>query len=361
MPSFLSKVFGRKKSEDREHTTPRSVKRTSDPSLLEGKFEAIPSTLSPSSLGFPEDLHGSDKGKDREGDKPRSFGLRKSSSKPQTTSPTSDAPHLTLRLPGTTEKNDDPFVSSFNPQANETDDSILTRRLTPEETLSLIEACSKAITERGGECPIIIFPDIAGTENAELGLETLGVMRPHWHSASPQLQRKLISLFILSLAHKSPDTTLTLPTSPLTAFNSELEYARSVHDIAAVFRWALRHLKLEGASFGSSSSPDEWSWYHKFYEAERKTNHDPRAFTTKLVPEIPSAHATLLLPTLDIISSLAAHAEANGYSGSKLTKYFGFWLLTARRAAGTEDWNSFYTRWEVSGRMFEHLFLAWLR
>lgn len=342
MPSFLSKVFGRKKSDDKEYATPRSVKRTSDPSLLEGKFEAIPSNLSPSSPGFPEDVHGSDKGKDREGDKARPFGLRKSRSKQQTTSPTSDAPHLTLRLPGTTEKNDDPFVSSFNPQTNETDDSILTRRLTPEETLSLIEACSKAITERGG-------------------LETLGVMRPHWHSASPQLQRKLISLFILSLARKSPDTTLALPTSPLAAFNSELEYARSVHDIAAVFRWALRHLKLEGASFGSSSSPDEWSWYHKFYEAERKTNHDPRVFTSKLVPEIPSAHAALLLPTLDIISSLAAHAEANGYSGSKLTKYFGFWLLTARRATGTEDWSSFYTRWEDSGRMFEHLFLAWLR
>lgn len=186
-------------------------------------------------------------------------------------------------------------------------------------------------------------------------------MRPHWHSASPQLQRKLISLFILSLAHKSPETTLALPTSPLAAFNSELEYTRSVHDVAAVFRWALRHLKLEGTSFGSSSSSDEWSWYHKFSEAERKADYDPRAFTTKLIPEIPSTHTTLLLPTLDIISSLAAHAEANGYSGSKLAKYFGFWLLTSRRAAGIEDWNSLYTRWEVSGRMLEHLFLSWLR
>jgi hypothetical protein len=186
-------------------------------------------------------------------------------------------------------------------------------------------------------------------------------MRPHWHSASPQLQRKLISLFILSLAQKSPETTLAPSTSPSAAFNSELEYTRSVHDIAAVFRWALRHLKLEGTSFGSSSSPDEWSWYNNFSEAERKSAYDPRAFTTKLVPEIPSTHATLLIPILDIISSLAAHAEANGYSGSKLSKYFGFWLLTARRAAGTEDWNSFYTRWEVSGRMLEHLFLSWLR
>lgn len=186
-------------------------------------------------------------------------------------------------------------------------------------------------------------------------------MRPHWHSASPHLQRKLISLFILSLAHKGPETTLAPSTSPLSAFNSELEYTRSVHDVAAVFRWALRHLRLEGASFGSSSSSDEWSWYNNFSEAERKSSYDPRVFTTKLVPEIPSAHITLLKPTLDIISSLAAHAEANGYSGSKLTKYFGFWLLAARRAAGTEDWHSFYARWEASGRMLEHLFLSWLR
>lgn len=202
------------------------------------------------------------------------------------------------------------------------------------------------------------FTPLQVIECARIGLETLGVMRPHWHSASPQLQRKLISLFIHSLAQKSPDTTLA---SPSAAFNSELEYARSVHDIAAVFRWALRHLKLEGTSFGSSSSADEWSWYNNFFEAERKSAYDPRVFTTKLVPEIPSAHATLLVSALDIISSLAAHAEANGYSGSKLAKYFGFWLLTTRRAAETEDWNSFYTRWEVSGRMLEHLFLSWLR
>ena len=186
-------------------------------------------------------------------------------------------------------------------------------------------------------------------------------MRPHWHSASPQLQRKLISLFVHSLAQKSSETTLSPTTSPSADFNFELEYTRSVHDIAAVLRWGLRHLKLEGDSFGPSSSADEWAWYHDFFNAEREGSYDPRSFTTKLVPEIQLAHAALLKSTLDTISSLAAHAEANGYSGSKLTKYFGFWLLTARRAAETEDWISFYTRWETSGRMLEHLFLSWLR
>ena len=357
MPSFLSKVlvFGRKKSDDKDPASPRPVKRTSDSSLLDGKFESV----SLSTPQFPEDVHPSDKG----GDKGRPFGLLKPKSKTWSTPPTTNAPHLTLRLPGTTDRNGDSFVASFNPQAHESDDSISTRRLTPEEALSLIEACSKAITERGGEYSVItlfLFHH-QWLKSPESGLETLGVMRPHWHSASPQLQRKLVSLFILSLAHKSQDTTLAPSTSPLAAFNSELEYTRSVHDISAVFRWALRHLKLEGPSFGSSPSSNEWSWYNNFYESERKANYDPRVFTTNLVPEVPSPHSTLLLPILDLISSLAAHAEANGYSGSKLAKYFGFWLLTARRASETEDWHSFYMRWEVSGRMLEHLFLAWLR
>jgi hypothetical protein len=76
------------------------------------------------------------------------------------------------------------------------------------------------------------FTQLRVIECAQIGLETLGVMRPHWHSASPPLQCKLILLFILSLAQKSPETTLA---SPSAAFNSELEYARSVHALLPCF------------------------------------------------------------------------------------------------------------------------------
>jgi len=155
MPSFLSKVFGRKKGDEKETGTPRSVKRGSDPSLLEGKFEVVPSTHSPSTPKFPEDSHGWEKGKDKGRDKAGPPGLLGSKSGPQPSSPTTGAPHLTLHLPGTIDKNDDSLAASLNPQADETDDSIFTRRLTPAEALSLIDACSKAITERGGECPIL--------------------------------------------------------------------------------------------------------------------------------------------------------------------------------------------------------------
>lgn len=192
------------------------------------------------------------------------------------------------------------------------------------------------------------------------GLESLGVMHPHWYSASPDVQRKLISLFILSLAPKSPITTLSpTPTSPLTVFTTELEYTRSPHDIAAVLRWALRHLRLEGDSFGGSSG--QWQWYSAFLEAERASSYPPSAFSEILVPQLPPAHLQLLVATLEIISSLAAHSERNGISGSKLSKLFGLWLLAETRTQDNDNWSTFYARWERAGQILEHLFLAQIR
>ena len=151
MPSFLSKVFGRKKGDEKDSVATRSVKRISDASLLEGKFEAVPSTISPTIPKFSEDIHASERGRDRETDKAGPFTLLRQKQKHQLSSPVTNAPHLTLRLPGTIDKNGDPLVPSLNPQADESGDSVSTRRLTPADTLFLIEACSKAITERGGE------------------------------------------------------------------------------------------------------------------------------------------------------------------------------------------------------------------
>ena len=185
-------------------------------------------------------------------------------------------------------------------------------------------------------------------------------MHPFWYSASPETQRKLISLFILSLASKSPITTLSpSPTSALSTFDTELEYTRSPHDIAAVLRWALRHLRLEGESFGR---PDgQWKWYQTFAEAERSSSYPLNAFSESLVPQLPPSHLQLLIATLDIVSSLAAYSEHNGISGSKLSKFFGLWLLTTKRSEQGDDWASFYSRWERAGRILEHLFLAHIR
>jgi Domain of unknown function (DUF1708) len=185
-------------------------------------------------------------------------------------------------------------------------------------------------------------------------------MHPHWHSASSEVQHRLITLYLLSLASTSPDATAS-PTSPgaPSAFESNLHYARSPHDVAAVLRWGLRHLKLDGVSFGKESG--DWTWYNTFAEAERTNSYPPNAFSKHLIPQLPPIHRELLLATLDIISSLSAHGEANGSSGSKLSKFFGLWLLTSEHSTESHEWSAFYERWERAGRILEHLFLARIR
>ena len=192
------------------------------------------------------------------------------------------------------------------------------------------------------------------------GLETLGVMHPHWHSASPEVQQRLISLYVLSLASTSRNEKNfpTSPTAPAT-FEYELQYTCSPHDVAAILRWGLRHLKLDGDSFGKESG--DWTWYNTFAEAERTSSYAPDAFSKFLVPRLPTAHTELLLATLDIISSLSARGEVNGSSGSKLSKFFGLWLLTCENAMEGDDWSTFYDRWDRAGRILEHLFLARIR
>ena len=180
-------------------------------------------------------------------------------------------------------------------------------------------------------------------------------MYPHWYAASNEVQRRLVFLFLLSLKSKLPASS---PESASALFDSELKYT-SPHDVAAVLRWALRHLKLEGTSFGKDAS--EWEWYATFASSERQADFPPAAFSKTLIPLLPSSHVQLLTTTLDIIESLAAHAEVNGSSGSKLSKLFGLWLVSGQRVNKEEDWAEFYKRWETAGRILEHLFLAHVR
>ena len=186
-------------------------------------------------------------------------------------------------------------------------------------------------------------------------------MHPHWLSASPDVQRRLISLFIRSLT-QSQITTLpssSTPASPTSAFENELHYTRSPHDVAAVLRWGLRHLSLENDHFGKDGA--EWGWYNAFFRAERNASYPSKGFSELLLPQLPASHVELLTVTLSLISSLASHAEANSISGSKLSKFLGLWLLVATRVEQEDDWNQFYARWERAGRVLEHLFLARLR
>lgn len=171
------------------------------------------------------------------------------------------------------------------------------------------------------------------------GLETLGLMRPNWYSASPAAQTRLIGRFL----SKSDD------------FLTDIDQS-SPHDVSAVLRWALRHLKLENDNFGKSDD-----WYAKFHDAEKNAKYPARAYSDHLLPLVPESNQGLLTVVLDLTSSLSAHSEVNGVSGSKFSRLIGLWLLTARRVEPNESWSSFYARWDRTGRILEHLFLARIR
>ncbi|KAJ3903378.1 hypothetical protein F5879DRAFT_157590 [Lentinula edodes] len=271
MPLFLSKVFGRKKHEDKASTSSKS-----SASPLEGKFEYV--IPSPSLEKGP------------------------------------DYPHLSLNLP---ERRENRVLS----HVFENGDAVGRTRLSPEQALEIVRSCSQVIITRG--------------------LETLGIMHPHWHSASSATQQRLILLFIQS---------------PAAVFESEVNSTRSAHDVAAVFRWAIRHLELPGASFGNDPT-----WYHNFFKAEKSASYPLNSFTEMLAPQLPAINLELLTTTLNLFSSLAAHSEANSISGSKLSKFLGLWLLTAERSTPGDDFLAFYHKWDKHGRILEHLFLSHIR
>ena len=127
-----------------------------------------------------------------------------------------------------------------------------------------------------------------------------------------------------------------------------------MHDVAAVFRWAFRHLSLHSSSFGNAQD-----WYTSFSTSERQKSYPETAYSSILPPFIPDTNMELLQVTLNLLSSLASHAERNATSASKLSKVIGFWLLDTQTPQGT--WGEFYSRWERSGRILEHLFLASIR
>ncbi|KAJ7071500.1 hypothetical protein C8F01DRAFT_437329 [Mycena amicta] len=320
MPSFLSKVFGRSKKEEKD----TRQRPSSDASLLEGKFEAVPPVLTPTTPSFNGNAPSKDLSKQRSAVDGKDLGW-----------------HLSLNLPSPKEQTSKALGAVFeaDPDAQIllSDAAIAERRLNPLEAFLLVQACSQSITAHG--------------------LETLGIMIPHYYSASPATQRKLISMFIHSLALNSPITTLSpSASSPVSDFESEVNSTRSPHDVAAVLRWGVRHLQLDNSCFGK----DEL-WYKTFHDAEKASEYPPKAFTEKLVPLLPPSHLHLLTALLDIFSSLAAHAEANGISGSKLTRMLGYWMVSAPRVIDGDDYPSFYARWDKWGRIVEHLFLSRIR
>jgi hypothetical protein len=160
MPSFLSKVFGRKKPDEKESS---GGLRASNGSLLEGKFEAISPTVSPTADKFAE-LPNVAGEKEKEKDKPSDsklstgFSLLRTKSGSVAQSIRTDAPHLSLNLPGPKDDHANRNLRSvFEADPDEkillTESVIGERRLNPLETLILVRACSQAITAHGASLP----------------------------------------------------------------------------------------------------------------------------------------------------------------------------------------------------------------
>lgn len=181
----------------------------------------------------------------------------------------------------------------------------------------------------------------------------MGLFHPHWLSASRTAQRNLISLFLASLK-----------TSNFGSFDADLR-AAPPHDVAAVLKWGLRHVTLEGGSFGNdllaSLSPNEqWAWYSTFTEKERAASYPQNAFSSILLPLLPRAHAFLLKGILDLFSSVAAHADGNGMFNTKLSKALAWWIVSGRVWSGG-GWSEFYAEWDRCARIMEHVLLCFLR
>ena len=157
MPSFLSKVFGRKK--DDKDSSPTNQLGPGE--LLGGKFEAISPNVSPNAAHYLElqsdTAHAPDADSGRLINEEKDFGLPFFRTKSRPSSPEAKPKRLFDTLPPLSLDFDLKDKSAYNGYIFEESnseavfpDSVLgQRRLNPMEALVLIRACSKAIISRG--------------------------------------------------------------------------------------------------------------------------------------------------------------------------------------------------------------------
>jgi hypothetical protein len=161
MPSFLSKVFGRKK--DDKDSSPTNQLGPGE--LLGGKFEAISPNVSPTATHYLELQSDqskvpsySDADSGRIINEEKEFGLPFFRTKSRPSSPEFKPKRLFDALPPLSLDFDDLkdksayngyIFEESNSEAIFSDDVLGQRRLNPMEALVLIRACSKAIISRG--------------------------------------------------------------------------------------------------------------------------------------------------------------------------------------------------------------------
>lgn len=154
MPSFLTKVFGRKKDDKLASSPPsHASKRHSNASLLEGKYEAVSPNVSPSAARFTE---AAQQPRDKDSNPLSLFRSRSRNPSDQprpSTAGSTTAPLLTLNLPVPKEEKSRALGVVFEADPDNisslSDPAIGERRLNPLEALLLVKACAEAIEHTG--------------------------------------------------------------------------------------------------------------------------------------------------------------------------------------------------------------------
>ena len=160
MPSFLSRVFGRKK-DDKDKDKDTSPTQLSPGELLGGRFEAISPNASPNATKYLDLDPGSrvspiEAVRSNEKEKEVGFAFFRSKSRPS--SPEVKPKRLLDTLPTLSLDFDEPNSKSttnghifdeITAEVQLSDAVINQRRLKPQEALVLVRACSQAIVSRG--------------------------------------------------------------------------------------------------------------------------------------------------------------------------------------------------------------------
>ena len=182
MPAFFSKVFARGKEKEKdgkggnkdglkEPSSPsaKQVKRfsrASATSLLEGRFEAVSPSVSPTAEKYGElnQSPGKKDGKEKEKEKERGAGglfrpkSRTMSGSDASLRKTEEAPQLKLDLSLPSPKLDTKkrnLSIVYEGDAVLDDEVIGEKRLSPVEALKLMRACSNVLTSRGASFSLI--------------------------------------------------------------------------------------------------------------------------------------------------------------------------------------------------------------
>lgn len=218
-----------------------------------------------------------------------------------------------------------------------------------------------------------IVLDLCAREIKMRGLATVGIFRPFRPSESQHELERLIELFLLASAPETYESIFVIDASVLsnlfadafgkkdadTEFRRTLAYA-NMHDVVALFKWALRRLDLQANDLGPSGK-SSYEWYEHFAKREREAAYPLRAFSEHLLEPMAADAAKVFCIVFDVMSTIAAHHVANAMSAWRLCRILGYWFVGRIDAKNPTDISSTFKLYTRASQVTEHLLLAYIR